>query len=280
VDLDLRTQLTLAEVAEVKALVHEVKAHDGVPPLSDSVLLALGDEGQHLLAHRGDELVGYAHLEDGAAEVAVLPSYRRKGLGRALVSELIALTPGAVRIWARGENPGAVRLAASLGFRSTRVLRQMRRPLTDLPAYVLPVGVELRTFVVGQDEEALISLNNKAFRTHPEQGRWTVDDVVAREQEPWFDAAGVFLAHRGPKLVGFHWTKVEGGLGEVYVVGVDPSQQGTGLGKALTLIGLHHLAGLGLPEVLLYVDETNHAAIALYERLGFRTKHKDVSWSR
>ncbi len=45
------------------------------------------------------------------------------------------------------------------------------------------------------------------------------------------------------KLLGFHWTKVHNtDLGEVYVVGVDPAAQGRGLGAALTLVGLHHLA--------------------------------------
>ena len=51
------------------------------------------------------------------------------------------------------------------------------------------------------------------------------------------------------KLLGFHWTKVhaeEPGLGEVYVVGVDPAAQGRGLGATLTLVGMHHLADRGL----------------------------------
>ena len=277
----MRPRLTAAEVAEVRALVHEVKAADGVPPLSDHILASLGDHAVHVLTRHGSVLTGYAHLHhDGAGELAVHPAHRKHGLGRSLVASLLEHAHGPMRLWARGENPAAARLAESMGFTSARVLLQMRRPLSDVPAFSLPAGVEVRPFEVGTDEAAWVALNNRAFATHPEQGGWTVEDVLKREQEHWFDASGFFLAHRGADLVGFHWTKVEDGLGEVYVVGVDPSQQGTGLGKALTLLGLHHLAAQGLAEVLLYVDESNSTAVALYERLGFTTRSKDVSWSR
>jgi mycothiol synthase len=296
--LSVRPRLSADEVAAVKQLVLAVKLVDGVPPLSDHVLLHLPGGGdthvQHVLARAGDELVGYAHLDvtdqvaGSSGEVAVLPSYRRHGLGRMLVQQLLSLSPdGRLRLWARGENPGSARLAESLGFTRTRVLRQMRRSLADLPVALMPVGISIRTFEIGADEAAWTALNNEAFAGHPDQGSWSVDEVLVREHESWFDPAGFFLAVRDGRLVGFHWTKVHGAdghghpaIGEVYVVGVAASERGTGLGKALTLLGLHHLAGLGLAEALLYVDESNAPAIGLYERLGFTTWSKDVSWSR
>ena len=120
-------------------------------------------------------------------------------------------------------------------------------------------------------------------------------------REPWFDPAGFFLAERGGRLVGFHWTKVHGGdglqhpdgphaheghghghdpIGEVYVVGVDPAEQGTGLGKALTLTGLRHLRQRGLPGAMLYVEADNTSAIRLYAGLGFTHWETDVMFSR
>ena len=63
--------------------------------------------------------------------------------------------------------------------------------------------------------------------------------------------------------------RVVGELGEVYVVGIDPAAQGQGLGRLLTLAGLHHLHDAGVAEVLLYVESDNTPAVRLYGGLGF-----------
>jgi mycothiol synthase len=62
------------------------------------------------------------------------------------------------------------------------------------------------------------------------------------------------------------------------VIGVDPAERGTGLGRALTLTGLRYLRDRGMPEVMLYVDETNTAAIGLYASLGFTRAGTDVMY--
>jgi mycothiol synthase len=121
-------------------------------------------------------------------------------------------------------------------------------------------------------------VNAQAFAHHPEQGRMTRADLDERVAEPWFDPDGFFVAEQSGNIVGYHWTKVhtDAQQGEVYVVGVAPEAQGSGLGKRLTLTGLHHLAALGLGEVILYVEADNAPAIAVYERLGFTHPVEDT----
>jgi mycothiol synthase len=292
-------RLSPARVAGVLALAEAAQAADGVAPLSEHVLLHLRYEAaspgtpespgpgqdRDLVLTVNDQVAGYAHLDGtpGAAgpepsgELAIHPDHRREGLGLALVRAVTAAADGhPVRLWAHGDLPAAAELARAAGFDRFRALWQMRRSLAgqvDPPR--LPPGLRLRTFRPGRDEEEWLSLNRRAFATHPEQGAWTRHDLELREREPWFDPAGFFIAERDGRMAGFHWTKVHGpedepaGIGEVYVVGVDPAERGTGLGRALTLAGLHHLQERGLAGVMLFADEDNVPAIGLYQALGF-----------
>jgi mycothiol synthase len=252
-----------------------------------------GDRGaRDLLLWRGPALAGYSHLgaPDPAGhrsgELVIHPDHRRRGLGVALARAAVAGSGAlAVRIWAHGDLPAAAALASAAGFAPMRSLLLMRRSLAEpLPEALLPDGVALRTFRPGQDEAAWLALNAAAFAAHPEQGNWSHAELEHREAQPWFDPAGFFLAVRSGRLAGFHWTKIHepaGGderTGEVYVVGVHPAEQGTGLGRALTLAGLHYLRGREIPWVILYVDGENTPAIRLYESLGFTHAAKDVMY--
>jgi mycothiol synthase len=149
--------------------------------------------------------------------------------------------------------------------------------------------VRIRTYAGTADDAELLRGNNSAFATHPEQGGWTEADLAERRAEAWFDPEGLFLAfsEQTGALLGFHWTKVhaqEGGLGEVYVVGVDPAAQGGGLGGVLTAVGVAHLsrrlAGEPHPAVMLYVESDNTAALRTYTRLGFSQYRVDTAYAR
>ncbi|MEV0721432.1 mycothiol synthase [Micromonospora purpureochromogenes] len=281
-------RLAPAEVAEALALARLAGDADGADPFDEHTLLRLRDPvapAVHLTARATDgTLTGYAHVDTSdptagvGAELAVHPAYRRRGTGRALARGVLAAASGPVRAWAHGDHPSAAALAVDLGFTRARVLWQLRRSLAAaLPAPRLPDGVVLRAFRPGADDEAWLALNTRAFAAHPEQGRWTPANLRARLAEPWFDPAGFLLAveEASGRLLGFHWTKVHerpgsARIGEVYVLGVDPSAHGGGLGRALTTAGLAHLRDArGLDRVMLYVDESNTGAVALYERIGF-----------
>jgi len=295
----VRGQISPAEAQAVLRLAAAAAAADGVGPLSDQTVLHVrhgGDPGaRNLLLWRGGGLAGFAHLDAAAGpagarsgELVVHPGHRRLGLGRMLVEAVTAEAGGRpVALWAHGDLPAAAALAAGTGLTRTRALWRMSRSLrAPLAEPRLAGGISVRTFIPGQDEPAWVALNDRAFAAHPEQGRWTIQDIDEREREPWFDPAGFFLAELDGRMVGFHWTKIHpagpapgsGPVGEVYVIGVDPAGQGSGLGRALTLVGLRYLRDRGLDEVMLYVEESNPAAIGLYESLGFARAGTDVMY--
>ena len=315
--VDTVRRLAPRQVVAVLDLADAATAADGVPPLSEHTLLQVrhGGQGEHLLVYAGTKLAGYAHLDRAAganaAELVVHPAHRRRGVGAALVAA-VQQDGRPVRLWSHGHLRPAREFAARAGYPAVRELWQMRRRLgpdaPPLPPFGLPPGFTARTFVPGRDEAAWVEVNARAFAEHPEQGRLTVADVQQREAEEWFDPQGFFLvldgaadggadggadgAADGGPLAAFHWTKVHpaaapatgageasGAVGEVYAVGVHPAYQGRGLGRAVTVLGLRHLAGKGLAAVMLYVEADNSAAVATYRRLGFTRSAVDVVYA-
>ncbi|MFI1462826.1 mycothiol synthase [Nocardia carnea] len=281
---------------EVSAVLAAAAAADGVAPVSEQGLLALrGDSPvRHLLALSDGVVAGYAGLtpahdeHPAMAEVAVAPAYRGRGIGREVVAAVLAAGGSGARVWAHGKLPAAEAVAARLGLVAARELWQMRRPLAtpQLPEVEIPADIVVRHYAGPADDAELLRVNNAAFAWHPEQGGWSASELAQRRAESWFDPAGLFLAFAADdpgRLLGFHWTKVHHEenppSGEVYVVGIDPAAQGRGLGRLLTLIGLHHLRDAGLGEVLLYTEADNTAAVRTYSRLGFGPAHIDIAYA-
>jgi mycothiol synthase len=304
---DWRSALTADEQQQVRELVAAATEADGVAPVGEQVLRELEhDRTDHLVSTSNNTVDGYLNLspprEDGPgmAELVVHPRARRRGIGTALVRAAIAKTGGNNRFWAHGTLEPARATASALGLVAVRELVQMRRTLRDVPDPVSPLpGVQVRTYAGTEDDAELLRVNNAAFVDHPEQGGWTEADLAERRGEPWFDPEGLFLAFgdsgsgEAGRLLGFHWTKVhldQSGLGEVYVLGVDPSAQGRGVGQLLTAVGIESLARrLSGPQspggcasevtVLLYVESDNVAAVRTYQRQGFTTYSVDTAYA-
>jgi mycothiol synthase len=288
----------------VKRLAREVCSADAVEAISEAPLLALsGGDAQvtHVLAWHGDALVGYAQVdgEAASAELAVAPGFRRRGLASGIINKLTSHS-AALRWWAHGDLPAARATADALGMGQVRQLDRMAVTLGDngAPARQVPVpleGIRLRTFQPGHDEDAWVALNANSFAGHPEQGKLTRTDLEQRMAQPWFDPAGFILAEpsgqvgdaaqgpqgpRGKQPLGYIWTKVQDGIGEVYGIGVHGRAQGQRLGTHLLIHGLDHLASRGIRQVILYVEADNAPAVASYVRQGFTVVRRHVQYAR
>jgi len=280
----------------IDALIQDVIAIDGVPPVGEHKYLKLHngvDAVRAVLAWEGDQLVGYAQVlladKVATAEVVVCPTSRRRGIGRQLLTEVDALArkagAGELKLWAYGALPASEAIARSRGIALSRSLLQLERPLESLPSTCLPAGYAIRTFEVERDQDAWLTLHNAVFADHPENGTWSADDLEMRFRQPWFDAGDFLLAERDGQMVGFNWLKrvpeapPDRPEGEIYIIGVGDSERGRGLGRALALLGLHHLRAEGMLTCTLFVEADNAPALALYRSLGFSTRHTHRCYS-
>lgn len=296
--------------SRVEAIAAAAEESDGVAPLGEQPLRALRTPGaqdiRHLVARSDTDIAGYAQIAgrgaQATAELVVDPGHRRRGVGAELVRAVADREPGAA-LWAHGDLPAARALAEAEGMARTRELLKMRRRAVEgppLPEARPAEGIEAGTLAAaasesgqrwpGMDARAeFLRVNNAAFSWHPEQGGWSRDQLDERLAVGWVDPEAIFLAvdvtGPVPRLAGFHWTKTvpEPGKpleGEVYVVAVDPADQGRGLGGLLTALGVAHLEdSAGVESVVLYVEGDNTAAIRTYDRLGFTVEHRDVTYA-
>ncbi len=295
-----------ADVEVIRTLEDAARSRDGHESLAASTwrdLDAPGPESSGLLATEGATPVGYLHLAPSetladphlVAGLVIDPDHRNGETAGALLDavgpEAASRGGGRIVLWVNGGDGALDAAARAAGFRRRREQFQMRvpLPLTESPKW--PPGIDSRAFVPGRDDGDWIRVNNRAFAGHPDQGSWSETTLTKRMAEPWFDPAGFLLAIRAAdhSLAGFCWTKVhepdvetgDGRLGEIYVIGVDPDHQGTGLGRALTVAGLAHLAEVRhCPTGMLYVDGTNTAALGLYRALGFDVHRADLAYER
>lgn len=289
-----------AEIADVHRLLASAERACGYAPLGEHKRLDLAAGGRPgsvgCLAMVGTRVIGYAHLtcDDDSKprrcglEVVVDPEQSDKGIEEELVKAALASVAedggGQVNLWAFHATEIDNERAARLGFTHGRDLLQMSVALplkrTDSPRW--PEGISLRTFRQGEDEEAWLGVNRRAFAGHPEQEGWGRDALEQRKAEPWFDPTGFLLASddgADSVIAGFCWTKVHPeNAGEIYVIGVDGAYRGKGLGRSLVLAGLTSLAERGMTTGILYVDASNAAAVGLYRSLGFEVHHIDRAY--
>jgi mycothiol synthase len=231
---------------------------------------------------------------------AVRPPWRRRGLGRALLTWMIGrarelheehhpdVDEAELNAAAISTNAGAEALFTSVGFEQTRYFFELKRPFdAPIPVVEVPDGLRLVPFEPAYDE-ALRLVHNEVFLDHwgstpKDEETWKVWFTGSRS----FRAALTFLVLDGDRIVayanGFEYeadTAVTG-IREVYVgqVGTVRSHRGRGLAAVALSALMRQAEQAGFKRASLGVDAENPTgALGLYERLGFHQHAKSITY--
>ncbi|MGQ0824321.1 MAG: mycothiol synthase [Actinomycetota bacterium] len=284
-----------AVVAEVRALDDAARAADGYPALGEAVWRDLEQPGADSAGACAPG-VAYLHVARSdnfsprhwVAGLVVHPDARGHApvtaLLTATVEHVAASGGGRLVLWVFGAATAADPQLLAAGFRPARELYEMRVPLPIAETAQFPPGIDVRTFEPGRDEDDWLTVNNRAFANHAEQGGWIGDTLERRMRERWFDPSIFLVASDADGLVGFNWCKMhdahgrDPALGEIFVIGVDPRAAGAGLGRALALAGLARMAERGVTTGSLFCAADNIPALGLYRSLGFDVHRTDRAY--
>lgn len=287
---------TVEDAPEIAALIAACQVADGDEAdmtveelLSDWRGVNLSEEALAVLAPVG-QIVGYAdlysrHFTHVSVYGSVHPDYRGRGIGTYLVrwgevwtEARMHQAPEHARIlvqhYCRTSNEAARRLLEALGYAHVRTHFIMDIALEDEPpAPWWPEGLTVRTFVAGQDEQAVFEAGEEAFGDIWGRAPSTLEAWMLPARAEGFDPTLWFLAEdrSSGQIAGLCLSEVVAGKGHIGQVGVRRQWRRKGLGLAL----LHHAFGefyrRGVREVSLSVDaESPTGAPLLYRRAGMR----------
>ncbi len=254
-------------------------------------------ERHSFVAEVNGRIVGHAWLyrEKGTRLVAfpsVEPSWRGQGIEKCLLERLWAAASAfaepVLDVPVRLRQTAYASALQELGFRPVRSWWLMRIDLRgELPLPAFPPGLELRPFVVGQDEVLLTDLINDVFSDHWGEGLHTLDEIRREVASPSFAADLLLFAQKDGQAIGYVWSWVDPqrtamtGDACAYIgdLGVRSACRRQGLGRALLLRALHDVKRRGVVAAELDVDGPNVSAKHLYESVGFRD-YQELRWYR
>ncbi len=260
-----------------------------------------------LLAEVEGRLIGFGQVQRDIREGTqmhwtfgtVLPEYRRRGLGRAILHANEARLREIASGFEAGERAfcsffddkvtGALELFTSEGYRPTRWGTTMQRTgLEDVFEVPLPEGLEVRP-VRPEDHRVIFDADNEAFRDHWGHREATDDDFARTFRMPELDTSLWRVAWDGDQVAGvvksWIWREENEKLGVrrgwLEHISVRRPWRRRGLAKALIASALIGLRDAGMDEAMLGVDMENPSgAVGLYESVGFRVKDRGTHYRK
>jgi ribosomal-protein-alanine N-acetyltransferase len=261
------TQRTAAD-----ALLTEIAIVDAsAPPMFLDELPADSPNPLLFLAEIGADLIGLATAPPGReieATIAVVPTARRQGIGRLLLTAIqnelrVRSIPTALLV-ADLKVPAARHFLAAVGaeweeaeYRLSLLAPNSRTVPPHIP------GLDLRV-ATPADASTLIMIQMEAFDRPAEVAGAHIAAGLAEKHRHFV------LAEIAGDAVGMVRSGTWAGVGDITSLGVLPVWRGRGIGRALLLDAIGTLFASGLERVDLEVETGNTTALRLYESIGFR----------
>ena len=243
-------------------------------------------------------------LRDGVAcfelDGHVHPTFRRRGLGRALMHHNIscatrraAAEPADQAVVLRGfaeqGEVGHHALLDQAGFEPIRYFFLMQRDLAEpIPDAPLPDGIDLRPMVPDHDRP-IFDAEAEAFRDHWGHREPTEEDFKRTFGKDELDRSLWVVAWDGDEIAGVvqNWIwpdenrKLGVERGWLEHISVRRPWRRRGLARAITAESLRRLREVGLTDGMLGVDSENpNGALGLYEGLGFSEYTRSTAYRR
>ncbi|MFC1912935.1 GNAT family N-acetyltransferase [Chloroflexota bacterium] len=248
------------------------------------------------LAETAGNLVGYLEVLPELAIGRVIlscwvhPEHRRQGIATKLLDYALnraqELGTEVAQIEIPQDNTLARSILTRLSFRLVRRFFHLRLSM----AKVCRQDMEQAALGCHQlqrgEEDKLTQIQNRSFA-----GVWgynpnTVAAITYRTS--LCNPQDIVLTCNGDKVTGYCWTEITDDeetasgarKGRIFMLGVDPTYRGKGVGKKALLAGLAHLQDKGLTVAELTVDSKNKVACALYRMVGFEVETSSMWYEK
>jgi mycothiol synthase len=231
---------------------------------------------------------------------AVLPEWRHRGIGTALMAENERLSrelarthetdrPRILGSWTSDRQDEAHALLRKAGFQQVRWFFEMTRPLNEpIPEVPLPEGIDVRT-VTPEMVRQIWDADVEAFKDH--WGGFDSSDQSFNRwrEDPSFDPSLWVIAYDGDEVAGGVVNGIDAeenallGVKRGWLHSVFTRRQWRrrGLARALIARSLVAIRDRGLDTGILGVDADNPTgALGLYEGIGFEVAERSTAWRK
>lgn len=308
---DLQAMVEVANASDALDSVPNVRTLEGLTE-SYAALLNCNPYADLILAEVNEKLTGYArgwwkeevdgtvlHIQMGVVE----PSWRRRGIGRAMLDWLenrqravgrrfSTDTRQLFNVYVTEGEVARAALMESSGYKVARYFFSMVRTNLDiLPAFALPEGLEIRQ-VAPEHYKEIWAADLEAMRDH-----WGRTQPGEAAYEAWMSDKEVFQPHLWSVAWDVASNQVVGQVrafvrkaenlrlgrkrGYTEFISVREPWRRRGVARALIAHSLRLQARAGMTESALEVDSANATdATRTYEACGFKTSNRNMVYRK